>query len=66
MAKLSQEHVRFGVKDTDVVLASGLFLMFRNKLKGFRDFYHGTSVGAGSPKVNVYRYCPSGQLVLDV
>jgi hypothetical protein len=29
----------------------GIFVIFRNNLNGFGDFYNGTNMGAGSPKV---------------
>jgi hypothetical protein len=34
-------------------------MIFRNNLNGFWDFYHGTTVGAGSPKEIPYgiMYC---------
>jgi hypothetical protein len=30
-----------------------MFVMFRNELNGLWDFYHGTNMGAGSPKAIV-------------
>ncbi len=36
--------------ETPDLVEDVLFIIFRNNLNGFRDFYHGTNMGASSPK----------------
>jgi hypothetical protein len=40
---------RFELRDLDLI-KQGIFTIFRKPLNEFWDFYHGTSVGAGSHK----------------